>query len=183
MSEYLRIVLGAIYFVLAGCSAWVFHREYERSETKRSSLVWAGLTVVLAVLAFFTMTEVGQVLVNDFRQEARAEGWYLSRRPMQARVIVGILVGAVLGYGALIVRLRHKLSRYLGAITASAYLMALDSVRLVSLHQVDHLMGLHVGFLTVGGLLQLIGLLLVSLALYRGMALLNPRRSYRFEAE
>lgn len=168
MTETVRIAIGALYFVLAVAAAWIFSREADRPETRRSALVWAGLALVLASLSFFTITEIGQILVEDVRQEARSEGWYMARRPMQARVILGILVAAVLGYGALLVRLRSKRRRYLPAVTASAYLLALNAVRLVSLHQVDAILGKHIGWLTVGAVLQLIGLGITAGALYRG---------------
>lgn len=177
MSESVRIALGVLFAALSVVAAGIFNREHDRDGFRRSALVWAGLALVLASLSFFTITDLGPLLMDDVRQEARSEGWYMSRRPMQARVILGILVAAILGYGTLLVRLGDNRRNYLLPVTASAYLLALNAIRLVSLHQVDAVMGKRVGWLTFGAVLQVVGLTLTGVALLQGMRRLNPNRA------
>lgn len=168
MNPEARLLAGSVYFALAGVAAFLFHRERERSETRGTSLIWAALAGFLVILAFGALTDFGAELVNDVRKAARSEGWYAVRRPLQAQVILAAAVFVTVAYIWSLVRLGKRIRQYGLVMTAIAWLVGFNTVRGISLHQIDAVMGLRVGPVSVGFLGNAVGIGLTVAALLLG---------------
>ncbi len=179
MNHETRLAAGTVWFVLAALSAGVFHRERERAETRGSSLVWAAFAGLLVLLAFLALTNIGNEIVDGLRQAARSEGWYTARRPLQAQVVAAATVIVVTVYLWSLKRLGSRVRRYGLVMTAFAWLAGFTAVRTVSLHHIDAVLGMRFGPLSLGMVLQALGVGLAVLAIANGWLSsgTTPRRS------
>jgi len=168
MTDSTRLISGTLWFVLAGFAASVFHRERERPATRGTSLVWAAFAGLLVLIAFLSLTNFGNELVDELRKTARTEGWYSARRPMQAKVVVASTLIVVAGYAWSLIRLGSRVRRYGLVMTAFAWIAGFTAVRTISLHQIDAVLGAGIGPLTFGKALNAVGVLLAVSAIFLG---------------
>jgi uncharacterized membrane protein len=157
----LGYVFAAVICVLTG---W---RERVHVRSERHDLwptFWYLSAVLLLVLA------VGRVglgdLLSDFgRHTAREEGWYQTRRKLQA-VVVGSFAAAW-GIAVLVAiwRVPERRRRYLPAAIVISGLVCFAAIRLVSLHQVDTLLYRRdIGGVHIVAIVETIGIALVLLS-------------------
>ncbi|MFM7322986.1 MAG: hypothetical protein ACKO5K_15920 [Armatimonadota bacterium] len=168
MTDGFPLLAGTVWFVLAAAAAAVFHRERERTATRGSSLVWAAFAGLLVALAFLALTNIGNELVDDLRRAARTEGWYMARRPLQAKVVGAATVVVIAGYAWSLIRLGPRIRRYGMVMTAFAWLAGYTAIRTISLHHIDVALGMRLGPVSLGSALNLAGAALAALTIGRG---------------
>ncbi len=130
--------------------------------------VWpiaAGALLLLAVNTLFALDLLG---IEVLRGVARASGWYAARREVQAVVLVAIGLAAVAVW---------TLTRHWRAPAAPgtpwllaglAVLVGLATLRLVSLHATDELINSRLAGLSLGRLVDALGLGLVAAGAWSG---------------
>jgi len=117
-----------------------------REERPRRLIFWLIVGGVLAALAVFAATDAQRSIGDAFRDEAQSEGWYSIRRPIQATVVILIVVAADATI-LLAMRLKGAKRRYLPPFIALVFLCSFVVIRSLSLHQIDavlfegHLLG------------------------------------------
>jgi len=126
----------------------------------------AGALLLLAVNTLFALDLLG---IEVLRGVARASGWYAARREVQAVVLVAIGLAAV----AVWTITRHRPA---SAAPGTPWLMAglavlsgLATLRLVSLHATDELINSRLAGLSLGRLVDALGLGLVAAGAWRGL--------------
>lgn len=119
---------------------------------------WRVMAGVLVVLGLCRLADI-QVLMTDVgRQLAYADGWYSVRRPLQAAGILGILLSTGLVITWLRPRLQRLQSPEAAALLCMMALCALIAVRVVSLHQIDRLLGIRLLGVQLGWLAEVAAL-------------------------
>lgn len=132
------VIRGACYLFAAAMCVFAGVIEYRERQTRFSApVVWVGIGALLFAIAATEWWNLGHLLADAGRSEARAEGWYADRRAVQAMVVVGIVVIVAIAWLAISVRVPRKSRRYLPAATTAAALAAFVVVRGISLHQLD----------------------------------------------
>ncbi|MDJ0771630.1 MAG: hypothetical protein QNJ12_22785 [Ilumatobacter sp.] len=175
-SSWFRV--GA-YAALAALAAWAGWRERRWLATHDAGwwpTYWflsAGLLVAMGAARAWGLGErVGQI----GREQAATDGWYESRRDLQA-LTVGVL--GLIGLVAVVVaiwRLPRRRRRYLVHVFAMAGLIGFAAVRIVSLHQIDTVLYRRdVGGLRVVALVELCLLVLTVLATLMAARIRGPR--------
>ncbi len=128
-------VAAAIACLLVG----LFLEQRPGKDTRAQANFWLGLTTLLLVLAAMKVIGVQDAVLHRVREFAWDDGWYSSRRPLQAKIIGAILV-AVGIFLAIVLYKLHSLRGSLGApVIAVTFLLTFILIRAISLHQVDSL--------------------------------------------
>lgn len=122
---------------------------------------WAALIFLCLAIALTKHNALPQVLTGMMRCEERLGGWYLERRSLQGLALVWLQLGLVVLIVALAFGLRGRF--WINALAAGGVVAMIGTglLRTVSLHQIDALLRLPAGGMTVDSLLQLLGPLLV----------------------
>ena len=118
-----------------------------------------AVAATLGLLLINRQFDVLDHLVQSLRRHAHADGWYERRKEYQAVVIAGLVLAGLALVGAVAVALRHMARRLAVVVAATVALVVFVCVRAVSLHDVDHLLGLG-GSDVVNGIVE-VGLLAV----------------------
>ncbi len=160
--DLVRLGAYAVLFGLALRAA----NSTERSAPERRLLIAVGVFGI--VLGLAALIEFGSALAETGRHLARDEGWYASRRRIQAIAVLAVPAVALLGL-VVASRFTGRLSppcRWL--LTTFVGLVAFVVVRTISLHQVDAYLyaespvpGWH-----PGELLELLGIAVVGMQLW-----------------
>lgn len=141
-----------------------------------ASPAWTTATATLLLLAMNTLFAFDLLFIEWMRGVARASGWYDTRRGLQALALVSVGVAAVAAWGPL----RHRLALAAPVspwlLTGLAGLAALATLRLVSLHATDELIHTRLAGLTLGRLVDALGLGLVASGAWRGLRELRIAR-------
>lgn len=138
-SNALRVlgyVFASIVCVLVG---WLERRHARDGRRDLWPTFWflsAGLLLVLAM----GRVGLGNLLSDLGRRTAREEGWYQTRRGLQAAVVGS--VAAIWGVAVIVAiwRVPERRRRYLPAVVVLSGLVCFAAVRLVSLHHIDTLL-------------------------------------------
>lgn len=149
------------YVVAALVCAWAGRREGRWLRAGGPRHLWprfwyltAGLFAVMAVAR---STDLGGLLAEIGRAEARSEGWYDVRRSFQAVAIGSVVAAWLVVVVVFIWRLPPRRRRYLPTALVVGTLVSFAAVRMISLHQIDSL--LHRNDLTgvrVGAVVELV---------------------------
>ena len=129
------------------------------AEQRHVERIWLAVAVTLGLLLINRQFDVLDHLVQSLRRHAHADGWYERRKEYQAVVIAGLVLVGLALVGAVAVALRHSARRLAVVVAATVALVVFVCVRAVSLHDVDHLLGLG-GSDVVNGIVEM-GLLAV----------------------
>lgn len=124
---------------------------------------WQVLALLLAALCVNKQLDLQSAMTATARCIALAEGWYDDRRPFQIRVIKTIVAAGFLGLCVAIWHFRAALPRIRLAMVGTALLVTFVAVRAVGFHDVDTLIGLHVGPARMNWILELSGLVLITI--------------------
>ncbi|MHC5024592.1 MAG: hypothetical protein ACYTGG_11920, partial [Planctomycetota bacterium] len=157
---------------------WCWHRAVRSPVAARPGLggpgsdnvvrrTWWMLAAALTTLAACRLSGVLPQLTHLGRDFAAAQGWYETRRPVQAVFLLAMLVALAITAGLIARGLRHQPPTSRLAAVAAACLLGLLVMRAVSLHQVEHLVGVQLGGLTVDRLAELAAVVAVILAASR----------------
>ena len=132
-SDWLRVV-G--YVIVAGLCFWASWREDRESEGSWPPfwLLTGGLFLVMAI---GRAGDVADMVTNLLRQRAIAEGWYQSRRRVQAVVVAGLGSAWFIAVMTACWRVPARRRRYLPMIVVVLTIGIYAAIRVVSLHQID----------------------------------------------
>jgi hypothetical protein len=149
------------YTVAAVATLLTGRREHRLAdvETDLWPTFWFLAAGVLFAMAMGRAGDIGGLLADLGRREARAGRWYDERRTYQA-IVVGA-VGAIwlITVTTALWRVPERRRRYLPMVLVMFTLMCFAGIRLVSLHQVDSLLDHHrIGGVRVGTVVELVGL-------------------------
>lgn len=130
------------YVVLAVLSVVIAVRE-RRVAARSSGDLWPAYwwltAVVLLVVAVAHGTALADLVARFGRDEARAAGWYDTRRNAQTLAVAGIAAAWAVSVVVAIWRVPPRRRRYLPSAVAVSALLAFIAVRAISLHQIDTL--------------------------------------------
>ena len=172
MNPDTSLIAGCAWYALAFWAA-LASRSKSPSAKKQpeSSTVYLPYACFLAAIGFGTLTDLGQQGAQAVRTLARAEGWYRFRADVQVQLMLAIVVVAALATLAGLFRAKRHGPQAIVMTGALAWTIGFQSIRGISLHAVDALMGRHAGPLTVAQWGTAIGLGLAALPL-----LLRPKK-------
>src|SRR4051794_27974105 len=151
----------------------------DAADQHRIGVIWLAVAAVLGALLVNRQFDLLTHLIRSLRRSAYAEGWYERRREYQAAVIAGFLLAGVVLLAALAVVLRHLVRRVGVVAAATVALVVFVCIRAVSLHHVDHLLGLG-GSDVVNGTIELglLGVIIGATFVWlRDERPIGPRRS------
>ena len=148
--------------VLAVALGVVEHRANRRSESGYWPTFWFATGGLLLLMALGRASDVGELLTELGRDQARSGGWYETRRSLQTWVIGGVAASWTTIVAVAVWRVPERRRRYLPSAIAVFTLVGYAGIRLVSLHQIDAVLhrreaaGVTIGALVEVGLLVLI---------------------------
>jgi hypothetical protein len=132
---------------------------------------WFVCAAVLGAVGVARAGRLESVISRAGRARARADGWYAGRRPLQVDVIVILAIAWVLSVVIAVVRTRPSHRHCLPVAIAVLSLLSFLAIRLVSLHQVDHILSHRVHGVRLGSLVELGGTaLVITLAMITAVA-------------
>ncbi len=158
-----NLVRVGAYLVAAALTMVALRRERDRAAAVDG--VWPPFWVLtcglLVVMAIGRAGGVGDAISAFGRREFVDDGWYESRRPIQAAVVAFVGLGWLISVSLACWRIPERRRRYLPMGLAVVTLGAFVAIRMVSLHQIDtvlyrrHIAGVRIGTLTELGLVVL----------------------------
>jgi hypothetical protein len=104
---------------------------------------WWAIACLLLMLGISRLANVEQIVTNAGRIAAMRYGWYNTRHSIQATSIVGIVLSIGLIITCIFAFIRHLRAPEAIGILAMGSLLTLVSLRLISLHSVDAIVGRH----------------------------------------
>jgi ribose/xylose/arabinose/galactoside ABC-type transport system permease subunit len=161
-----EIVRGASYvFAGALCFFATAIESGERKAYARMPWVWLGLGMLLLAIAAAEWWNLGQMVADAGRSEAREEGWYRDRRPIQAFVICGMAAVITGTWIAARARAPKEYGRYWPVISIAVALLGFVIIRGISLHALDAAFNEPVlGVVRAGDLIEIAGAGAISAA-------------------
>lgn|GEM_PF-1378780 len=163
MNLSLQILSGIAYFFAAGVAAYLYHRQEEQSKRSQLGKVYLTITLVLCVLAFMHLMNLGGDVADNVRMVAKQGGWYGDRRPMQAKLILFVTGISTVGLVGLLIKFKQVIKPVLPIVLALAGCLTFTLIKTISLHQVDGVLAIHVGPARLGAWIHF--LLYVSVVL------------------
>lgn len=132
----------------------------------RSALVWSGVVLTIFALSVDQHAKFSRRVLAQIRDTAHASGWYEHRYAIQ--IVAGLILAAV---GAFVirrfaVRRGHTVPGYRMFGLGILALVLFVSLRELSLHHIDNVMGYRVATLSVGR----VGEAMILLAMTTGAA-------------
>ncbi|MGH9133653.1 MAG: hypothetical protein ACRDZZ_06930 [Ilumatobacteraceae bacterium] len=167
-SNWLR-VLG--YGIAAAASLHAGLRERRRQSLAPGRDLWPAFwyltAALLAVMAVGRAADIGGLVSEFGRREARAEGWYEVRREYQAAAVASVTAVWLIAVVVAIWRVPERRRRYLPVALVMFTLVCFAGVRIISLHHVDTLLYRRgVGGVRFVAIVELTGIALAILATY-----------------
>lgn len=152
-------------------------REVRGGARERLIYAWWGMATVCFAIAAGHLLNAGGGVAESGRDVFRFEGLYGSRRPFQAAVVAGLMIGGGLGAPFILRWVRANLgSNMLLPVLVLGGLVGFLAVRTISLHAIDSLLyGHHIFGGHPGSLVEAAGLALFVAA----CALASSRRPER----
>jgi hypothetical protein len=159
--------LAVALYTLAGALALVLgvvERRRGRADPSLWPTFWFLTGGFLLIMAVGRASAGSDLLTGYGREQAWSEGWYDTRRSLQAWVIAAVAavwaVTVAVVVAVVVWRARERGRRYFPAAIVVFTLVCFIGVRLISLHQVDALLNdRYVRGVTIGAVIE-IGLLL-----------------------
>lgn len=152
-ANWMRVVGYSLVGLVALVAAWR-ERPRVRQFPHLWPTFWLLTAVLLVVLAVGRAGQFGELLAEYGREKARDQGWYQTRRSVQAAVVVGLSVAWFVAVIVAVWRIPERRRRYLPMVLVVITILAFVAVRMVSLHQIDavlyrrRLAGVRIGALT-----------------------------------
>ncbi|HVK04867.1 MAG TPA: hypothetical protein VM490_15420 [Armatimonadaceae bacterium] len=165
-------IAAVAYGMLAGCCLAAAYSEGRLRRSRGMAAypsLWVMLAVLLLLLSWHRVTGELNNVTNYFRLQARMEGWYAERRDLQWSLIRAVPFLGIVLCGGFAWWVRRAGRRLILPALALVYLLCFTLVQVVSLHQMDWMMGRRVGPLSVQGWCYVVGFALSVGALAVGM--------------
>ena len=156
----------AAYFGVAVLCLVGGRRELARRQ-KRVRAFWMCLSLVLIALGINKQLDLQSLFTQLGKDLARVQGWYGSRRIVQAAFIVSLGVLGAGGLGLILWRLRRSRRAVKVALAGCLILFCFILIRASSFHHMDRLIGWQFLGLRVNWLLELGSLALVASAAWQ----------------
>lgn len=137
----------------------------EANDERLLTIFWALVLCAMLLFGINKQLDLQTWFTEVARDFAREEGWYERRRRYQALFIVAIALLGGVGTVALAVFLRSVLGRVIGAVLGIGALATFVVVRAASFHHIDILLGR--GPVRLNWVLELGGIALVGLSAWR----------------
>lgn len=160
---------AVIALLYLACAFLCYLHTYLLREDLQSPRLWLTATVLLCVLAASTVLQPEVWLTHTLRALAQAGGWYEARRPWQYGVTLGLVLLALVGIRWLGAGLAHQGAHSVQLSLGLALLLLLMSLRAVSAHGTDALLGLRFAGVSLGRVCELTGMALVLLGAWRSL--------------
>lgn len=119
---------------------------------------WLAIGAVLSSLSVMSLFALDQLLLLLARDVARQQGWYETRRVWQAAAIVVLVAAAWVVAAWRKVRLTDGESACRWAACGVGAILAVTALRIVSLHACDAVLQARLAGVSVGRLVELLGL-------------------------
>jgi hypothetical protein len=130
----------------------------------RGLVFWACLGALLLALGINKQLDLQMLLADWGRQLAREQGWYAQRREFQRRFILALAACGGILLAWLAWRIRHARWPCWLALAGAILQVIFILVRAVSLHHVDHLLGMRWLTVKMHAWLELSGIALIGSA-------------------
>jgi len=141
----LQIFSGIAYFFAAAVAAYLYHRQEEVSKSSQIGKLYLTVTLVLCLLAFMHLMNLGGDVADNVRIVAKQGGWYGDRRPMQAKLILFVTAISVAGVCGLLIKFKQVIRPVLPIVLTLCGCLTFTLIKTISLHQVDAILAIHVG--------------------------------------
>jgi hypothetical protein len=151
----LQIFSGIAYFFAAAVAAYLYHRQEELSKRSQLGSVYLTITLVLCVLAFMHLMNLGGDVADNVRMVAKQGGWYGDRRPMQAKLILFVTGISTVGLVGLLIKFKKVIMPVLPVVLTLAACLTFTLIKTISLHQIDGILAKHVGPARLGAWIHL----------------------------
>lgn len=167
-------VVGWVTVVAYGVATILALRCARRSPEPLEYKFWAALTVALALLGINKQLDVQSLITQLGRDFAHWQGWYESRRLVQA-AFIGFLIAAGLAIGALLAWIARRLPRTTQVAAVGLVLLVVFVViRGISFHHVDALLRSDIEGMRFNWVLELTPLIVISVSAWRRHAAAGP---------
>ncbi len=165
MNLSLQIFSGIAYFFAAAVAAYLYHRHEEVAKRSPLGKLYLTITLVLCVLAFMHLMNLGGDVADNVRIVAKQGGWYGDRRPMQAKLILFVTGISAVGLVGLLIKFKQQIKPVLPTVLALSACLTYTLIKTISLHQIDGVLALHVGPARLGAWIHLLlyGSVIISL--------------------
>lgn len=155
MNLSLQIFSGIAYFFAAAVAAYLYHRQEEQSKQSQLAKVYLTVTIVLCVLAFMHLMNLGGDVADNVRMVAKQGGWYGDRRPMQAKLILFVTGVSTVGLVGLLIKFKRVIVPVMPIVLTLAACLVFTMIKTISLHQIDGILAKHVGPARLGAWIHL----------------------------
>lgn len=145
------------------------------SVRKRDRRFWMALGALLLALMVNKQLDLQSALTATGRCIAQIQGWYDSRRMVQAIFIVFLLGFSVGLFGLALKKMKRSLHRTGLALAGFALLLCFVAIRAVGFHHMDALINSSAGPMRLNWLFELTGIALIGVNAFYGI--LGRRRS------
>ena len=179
MNLSLQILSGIAYFFAAAVAAYLYHREEEFSKRSQLGKVYLTITLVLCVLAFMHLMNLGGDVADNVRMVAKQGGWYGDRRPMQAKLVLFVTGISTIGLVGLLIKFKKVIKPVLPIVLALSACLTFTLIKTISLHQIDGLLALHVGPARLGAWIHFILYVSVVLSLLMKLKTGHTKQAFR----
>jgi hypothetical protein len=142
---------------------------------------WFALCGLMAFLGVNKQLDLQSCLTQIGRDMAHSEGWYESRRIIQAIFVVLILIFGVATVIGAYWYIRGAWRRYRIAFFGIVYLVTFVMIRAASFHHVDVLLKLDFFGLHINHILELGGIISIGYAAWRATRQVRPQQPQAFE--
>lgn len=115
-------------------------RRREGSTDDAWPAFWFAVALVAGLMAVGRTLDLGELVADAGRRQARESGWYDSRTAVQAGAVGAAVIGVAVLVTAGARRRRGRLAPYVPTAALAAVLAAYSAIRIVSLHDVDQMM-------------------------------------------
>lgn len=103
---------------------------------------WVVLAALVLVLGLTRQLDLQALLSELARGLVSAEGQYDTREGFQLALVIAVAIFGTIGLGMALVTFRQVEGSVLTAVAGMAVLMVFTLIRLISLHDIDHFLGL-----------------------------------------
>jgi hypothetical protein len=142
-------------------AAWKAAFASSPAEPSRGGVFWGAVGLIMLLLAICKQLDVQLWFYLTGRALARSHHLYEQRRLFQVSLIIVLGIGAIAGFASLLWLVRRAWRRYTPALVGLLFTLSFVTIRAISLHQVDVLLGRRLAGMRVEWLLEGGGILLV----------------------
>jgi hypothetical protein len=114
-------------------------REVDDDDDSEWATFWYVIAVALALVGLVRLFGIADDFSSFMHRKAQDEGWYLRRREFQVPVVIAVVVLWIVAIPFAWRAVRDRSRRVQLAAVVAVSLLCFSVIRVISLHQVDHL--------------------------------------------